>query len=41
MDTITLEMSLKPFKKVDDEYIQKVCSQIFEHWIHSGQSLIV
>ena len=33
MDTITLEMSLKPFKKVDDEYIQKVCSQIFEHWM--------
>jgi len=29
---ITLEMSLKPFKKVDDEYIAEVCKKIFEQW---------
>ena len=29
---ITLEMSLKPFKKTDSEYIRKVCSYIFEQW---------
>ena len=31
-ENITLEMSLKPFKKTDDAYIKKVCSQIFEQW---------
>ena len=30
--SITLEMSLKPFKQTDDAYIKKVCNQIFEHW---------
>ena len=30
--SITLEMSLKPFKKTDDEYIRKVCAQVFEQW---------
>lgn len=32
MKNITLEMSLKPFKKTDDEYIESVCRQIFEDW---------
>lgn len=31
-ENITLEMSLKPFKKVGDEYIKKVCTQMFEQW---------
>lgn len=30
--SITLEMSLKPFKKTNDEYIKKVCAQVFEQW---------
>jgi hypothetical protein len=29
---ITLEMSLKPFKRVDDEYIRQVCIKVFEQW---------
>lgn len=29
---VTLEMSLKPFKRVDDEYIDNVCHKIFEQW---------
>ena len=29
---ITLEVSLKPFKKTDDEYIKKVCADIFRKW---------
>ncbi|MBO5726895.1 MAG: hypothetical protein J6S00_07535, partial [Clostridia bacterium] len=29
---ITLELSLKPFKKTDDEYIRSVCAKIFEQW---------
>ena len=29
---ITLEMSLKPFKKTDSEYIRSVCAKIFEQW---------
>ena len=29
---ITLELSLKPFKKTDDEYIKGVCAKIFEQW---------
>ena len=32
MKNITLELSLKPFKKTDDEYIEKVCREIFEDW---------
>lgn len=32
MKNITLEMSLKPFKKIDKEYIEEVCSKIFEQW---------
>ena len=31
-NTITLEMSLKPFKKTDDEYIRNVCREVFEDW---------
>ena len=31
-DNITLEMSLKPFKKTDGEYIKRICSEIFESW---------
>lgn len=30
--SINLEVSLKPFKKVDDEYIYEVCRDIFEQW---------
>lgn len=29
---ITLELSLKPFKKTDKEYIRSVCAQVFEQW---------
>lgn len=29
---ITLEMSLKPFKKTDDEYIKHICRKMFEQW---------
>jgi len=29
---VTLEVSLKPFKKTDSEYIREVCSGIFEQW---------
>ena len=31
-DNITLEMSHKPFKKTDGEYIKRICSEIFESW---------
>ena len=30
--SITLEMSLKPFKQTDDEYISKICRGVFEQW---------
>lgn len=29
---VTLEVSLKPFKKTDEEYIRSVCRQIFDQW---------
>jgi len=29
---ITLEVSLKPFKRTDSDYIEKVCREIFEDW---------
>ena len=32
METICLEMSLKPFKETTDEYIKGVCRSIFESW---------
>lgn len=32
MENITLEMSLKPFKKTDSAFIEQVCEQIFEQW---------
>ena len=31
-ENITLEMSLKPFKQTDDQYIKSVCKQVFEQW---------
>ena len=31
-DRVTLEVSLKPFKKTDDEYIRSVCEKIFSQW---------
>jgi len=31
-ENVTLELSLKPFKRVDDEYIRKVCREIFSQW---------
>ncbi len=30
--SVTLEVSLKPFKQTDDEYIKEVCEQIFTKW---------
>ena len=30
--SVTLEISLKPFKKTDDEYITNVCEQVFTQW---------
>ena len=30
--TVNLEMSLKPFKKTDNEYIRNVCRNLFEQW---------
>lgn len=30
--TVNLEMSLKPFKRTDDEYIRGVCREVFEQW---------
>lgn len=32
MKNITLEMSLKPFKKTDSSYIEAVCKKVFEQW---------
>ena len=29
---INLELSLKPFKQTDDNYIRRICVQIFEQW---------
>ena len=29
---VTLEMSLKPFKQTDDEYIRNVCREVFAGW---------
>ncbi len=31
-DKITLEVSLKPFKQLDEEYIRRVCAGIYEQW---------
>lgn len=31
-DSITLEMSLKPFKKTDEQYIKNTCSEVFKQW---------
>ena len=30
--SVTLEVSLKPFKKTDDGYIRSVCEEIFTQW---------
>ena len=30
--SVTLEMSLKPFKRTDDEYIRSVCREVFASW---------
>lgn len=30
--SVTLEMSLKPFKQTDDEYIRNVCEKVYEQW---------
>jgi len=32
LKNITLEMSLKPFKKTDGEYVEKVCRMVFDDW---------
>ena len=29
---VTLEMSLKPFKKTDTDYIKKICKELFMQW---------
>ena len=31
-NTVTLEISLKPFKRTDDEYIRSVCREVFAQW---------
>lgn len=31
-NNVTLELSLKPFKKTDEGYIRKICARIFEQW---------
>ena len=31
-ENITLELSLKPFKKTDEAFIRNICSQIFLQW---------
>ena len=31
-NTVTLEISLKPFKKTDDESIRSVCREVFTQW---------
>lgn len=31
-NSITLEISLKPFKLITDEYIESVCEKVFEQW---------
>jgi hypothetical protein len=31
---VTLEMSLKPFKRVDPGYIDTVCRKVFHQWMH-------
>ena len=33
MKKITLEMSLKPFKKTDSDYIRNVCRKMFLQWM--------
>lgn len=30
--TVNLELSLKPFKKTDEQSIREVCHGIFEQW---------
>lgn len=32
-ENITLEMSLKPFKQTDSEYIKGVCEKVFTQWL--------
>ena len=32
MECITLEMSLKPFKQTDEQYIRDVCLKMFGQW---------
>ena len=31
-ENITLEMSLKPFKQTDEEYIRNICARVFDQW---------
>ncbi len=41
---ICFEMSLKPFKKLDEEYIESVCVELFEQWkplIHRATGIAV
>jgi len=32
IDNVTLEMSLKPFKSMDDAYIEATCRELFQQW---------
>lgn len=32
ISSVTLELSLKPFKQTDEAYIRSVCAQLFEDW---------
>ena len=31
-ETVSLELSLKPFKQTDEAYIRSVCKGIFSQW---------
>ena len=32
LKSVSLELSLKPFKKLDPEYIESVCRKVFHQW---------
>lgn len=32
LKNVTLEMSLKPFKRIDDAYVEQVCRKLFGQW---------
>lgn len=34
LQNVTLEMSLKPFRKLDEEHVDSVCRKVFHQWMH-------